>query len=97
MDIDTEIANAAANTEYSIEQLTKGQLRAEAAGDKALATSYLQRKVEAQRKALHVLNERVVNQRFVLRNLERLGRGLSTEELAAARELEGTAELVGAS
>lgn len=70
-------------------RLENESLKAEIAGDARLASYYLRRKVDAQRAALHLLNERVVNQRFVLRNIERLGRGLSPEELANARETEG--------
>jgi len=39
-----------------------------------------------QRDALDILNRRVVSQRFVLRTLGELGRGLTREEYLAARE-----------
>lgn len=50
------------------------------------ATFWLYRKVHAQRAALDKLNHRVVSQRFVLRTLEELGRGLSREEYISARD-----------
>lgn len=50
------------------------------------ATFWLYRKVNQQRKALDILNHRVVSQRFVLRTLEELGRGLSREEYISARD-----------
>lgn len=43
-------------------------------------------KVHRQADALDTLNRRVLNQRFVLRTLEELGRGLSRDEYLAARE-----------
>lgn len=46
----------------------------------------LTRKVARQRAALDTLNRRVVSQRFELRTLNELGRGLSREEYARARE-----------
>jgi hypothetical protein len=52
------------------------------------ATAWLQRKVWNQRKALDILNHRVVGQRFQLRTLNQLGRGLSAEEYKAARAAE---------
>ena len=50
------------------------------------ATFWLQRKVHAQRAALDRLNHKVVSQRFVLRTLEEMGRGLSREEYIEARD-----------
>ena len=94
MNEDTEIETARLTEALRIAQKTIGQLKAEAAGDTQAATSWLQRKVVAQAKALTRLNERVTNQRFTLRTLEQLGRGLSAGELAAAR---GGVELVGVS
>lgn len=47
---------------------------------------WVQRKVWLQRQALDVLNRRVVSQRFVLRTLNEMGRGLSVEEYRAARQ-----------
>ena len=47
---------------------------------------WVQRKVDSQRKALDILNHRVVSQRFVLRTLNEMGRGLSAEEYRAARQ-----------
>ena len=60
-------------------------LRAQLEGDLPQATRWLQRKVWRQASALDVLNRRVVTQRFVLRTLEELGRGLSVDEYRAAR------------
>jgi uncharacterized coiled-coil protein SlyX len=48
--------------------------------------SWLQSKVAAQAKALDELNHRVVNQRFQLRILNELGRGLTREEFVKARD-----------
>lgn len=48
--------------------------------------SWLQAKVAAQARALDVLHSRVVNQRFQLRTLNELGRGLTREEFLKARD-----------
>ncbi len=58
-------------------------LKAQLAGDLPRATRWLQRKVWRQAAALDRLNQRVVNQRFVLRRLDELGRSLSADELRA--------------
>jgi hypothetical protein len=50
--------------------------------------SWLQAKVAAQAKANDAMHSTVVRQRFVLRTLERLGRGLTAEEWKEARALE---------
>lgn len=63
-------------------------LRAQLEGDFPRATFWLQLKVWSQRRALDALNRRVVTQRFVLRTLEGLGRGLTREEYVAARDAE---------
>jgi|HubBroStandDraft_2_1064218.scaffolds.fasta_scaffold356971_1 hypothetical protein len=42
-------------------------------------------KIRRQRAALDLLNRRVVNQRFQLRTLNELGRGLSRDEFIAAK------------
>ena len=55
------------------------------ASDIPTACWWLQRKVDVQRKALDRLHTRVLNQRFVLRALEELGRGLTAAEVAEAR------------
>lgn len=68
-------------------------LRAQLEGDLPKATRFLQRKDWAQRRALARLNERVVAQRFVLRTLSELGRTLSPEEYAKAREAEQNEQL----
>lgn len=60
-------------------------LKAQLAGDLPKATRWLQQKVWRQAAALDRLNQRVVNQRFVLRTLDELGRSLSADELRAAR------------
>jgi uncharacterized coiled-coil protein SlyX len=60
--------------------------------------SWLQAKVAAQARALDALHTRVVNQRFQLRTLNELGRGLSKEEFLKARdaiENDQTRERVG--
>jgi hypothetical protein len=61
-------------------------LKAQLEGDLPGATRWLQRKVWRQAAALDVLNKRVVNQRFVLRTLDGLGRSLSADEFRAARD-----------
>lgn len=48
--------------------------------------SWLQAKVAAQAKALDALHSSVVRQRFVLRTLNELGRGLTSEEFLKARD-----------
>jgi hypothetical protein len=50
------------------------------------ATTWLQRKVWRQARALETLNQRVVAQRFVLRTIDELGRSLTPEEVKQARE-----------
>lgn len=60
--------------------------------------SWLQAKVAAQKAALDQLHTRVVNQRFQLRVLNELGRGLTREEFLKARdavENEQTAKRIG--
>ena len=60
-------------------------LREVVAGNIPEAMSWLQMKVDRQKKALDALNRKVVAQRFVLRTQEELGRGLSREEYLEAR------------
>lgn len=48
-------------------------------------TQWLQAKVQAQRVALDALNRRVLSQRFQLRTLNEMGRGLTREEFLAAK------------
>lgn len=48
--------------------------------------SWLQAKVAAQKAALDRLHSTVVRQRFQLRTLNELGRGLTTEEFLKARD-----------
>lgn len=50
-------------------------------------------KCARQRAALDALNRRVVSQRFELRTLNELGRGLSAEEYRKAREAEQNEQL----
>jgi hypothetical protein len=50
--------------------------------------SWLQAKVAAQAKALDILHDRVVRQRFQLRSIEALGRGLTREEFLRYRDAE---------
>lgn len=61
-------------------------------------TSWLQAKVAAQGAALDRLHSRVVNQRFQLRTLNEMGRGLTREEFVKARDAvdnEQTRERIG--
>lgn len=48
--------------------------------------SWLQAKVAAQAQALDRLHSRVVNQRFQLRVLNEMGRGLTRDEFITARD-----------
>jgi hypothetical protein len=60
--------------------------------------SWLQAKVAAQAKTLDVMHSRIVNQRFQLRVLNELGRGLTQEEFLKAKaevENEQTAKRIG--
>lgn len=54
--------------------------------------AWLQAKVAAQRAALDQLHSRVVNQRFQLRTLNELGRGLTREEFLQYRDAEPNAQ-----
>jgi hypothetical protein len=54
-------------------------------GDPELSLYFYQRKAIRQRDALDRLNRRVVSQRFQLRTLNELGRGLTKEEFLEAR------------
>lgn len=54
--------------------------------------SWLQAKVAAQKAALDQLHSRVVNQRFQLRVINELGRGLTREEFLKARDAEVNAQ-----
>lgn len=55
-----------------------------AAGDRDAVIMRMLYKIRRQREALHALNNRVVSQRFQLRTLNDLGRGLSAEEVRTA-------------
>lgn len=66
-------------------RLTIGELRARLDGDALNAQSWLQQKAHAQRKALRLLNRRIVNQRLMLRTINETGRGLTREEWATVR------------
>lgn len=60
--------------------------------------SWLQMKVSRQRAALDTLHNTIVRQRFQLRVINELGRGLSTEEFIKAKaevENEQTAKRIG--
>ena len=76
-------------------QADRTALEAQLAGDLPKATRWLQSKVVRQREALDVLNHRVVSQRFVLRTLNEMGRGLSVEEYRAARQAVANDQLRG--
>jgi hypothetical protein len=96
MNIDTEIEVERWRTRALAAEMTVISLRAQLGDDVPTAMSWLQRKTSAQATALSRLQERVVNQRFVLRNVNRLGRGLSDDELATARALESDTVTVAA-
>lgn len=60
--------------------------------------SWLQAKVANQAKALDILHSKIVRQRFQLRTLNDLGRGLTRDEFIEAKkkiENEQTAERIG--
>jgi hypothetical protein len=61
-------------------------MRAQLEGDMPKATAWLQTKVWRQRLALTGMNRTIASQRFVLRTLEALGRGLTREEYLTARK-----------
>ncbi|GAA1872205.1 hypothetical protein [Asanoa iriomotensis] len=66
-------------------------LKAQLAGELPQATRWLQQKVWRQAAALTLLNQRVVNQRLVLRTLDQLGRSLSPAEFQAATKSDAQA------
>ena len=55
-------------------------------GDLPSGVNKLAWKIERQRRALDVLNRRVLSQRFYLRIVDELGRGLTKEEYVEARD-----------
>jgi hypothetical protein len=61
-------------------------LRAQLEGNIPEATAWLQAKVWRQRAVLNRENRKLISQRFVLRTLEALGRGLTREEYLTARK-----------
>lgn len=61
-------------------------MRAQLEGDIPKATAWLQSKVWRQRAVLDRENRTIISQRFVLRTLEALGRGLTREEYLTARK-----------
>jgi hypothetical protein len=63
-------------------------LEAQLAGNIPEALSWMQMKMHRQRKALDRLTARVTRQRFVLRTIEGLGRGLTKDEFDKAKETE---------
>jgi hypothetical protein len=62
-------------------------------GDRDSAIERMLGKIRRQREALDILNRRVVSQRFQLRTLEGLGRGLTRDEYAEARAAEQNEQL----
>lgn len=64
----------------------KAAMRAQLEGDMPKATAWLQAKVWRQRAVLDRENRTIISQRFVLRTLEALGRGLTREEYLTARK-----------
>lgn len=64
----------------------KSALQAQLDGNIPSATFWLQHKVDRQAAALDALNRKVITQRFVLRETNRLGRGLTREEYLQARK-----------
>lgn len=69
-----------ANETISALRCEVGALKAEKVGDEQAWRYWYQAKAERQGKALKRLNQRVVNQRFVLSKVNQLGRGLTKEE-----------------
>lgn len=83
-EIEEKLAIAQAEIRELKAQLAIDEYRAE--GDTYKATQWLQAKARRQAHALERLNRRVLNQRFQLRLLNDLGRGLTREEWLAAKE-----------
>jgi hypothetical protein len=73
-------------------QAENGALRDQLEGKKD-SIWWVQRKVWQQRKALDALHTRVVSQRFQLRTLNQMGRGLTPGEYRAARDAEANVQL----
>lgn len=73
------------NEAYELRDEIKA-LKALIDGDIPAGVSRLMSKVDRQRAALDKLHTRVVNQRFHLRTLNELGRGLTKEEYEVARD-----------
>lgn len=84
---ESELTEALAAAKAQIAEL-KDQLRIDekiAAGDIPTAVYWLQTKAHRQAKALDRLNRRVLNQRFQLRLINDLNRGLTRDEWLAAK------------
>lgn len=62
-------------------------------GERDRALDRLLWKCQRQREALEALHTRVVNQRFQLRTLNEMGRGLSADEFREARERVGNEQV----
>jgi hypothetical protein len=70
-------------------QLEKRLDEALTSGEWLFVQGWLQQKVAHQKAVLDGLNRRIISQRFVLRTLDRLGRGLSLDEYREARDKVG--------
>ena len=68
-------------------------LKAQLEGHRDEALARLQAKVQRQRAANDLLQRRVVNQRFVLSTIEKLGRGLTRDEWNEHRGARPDAEM----
>jgi hypothetical protein len=88
---DAEKLRAAEEKNYELRE-ENSTLRAQLAGDPDAKWRWMW-KATRQRDALDILNRRVVSQRFVLRTLEKLGRGLTKEEYLEARAAIGNEQL----
>lgn len=82
---DIELAYAQATETIAALRAEVASLQAQVDGDIPNALRWLQMKTVRQRRALDRLNRRVVTQRFQLRTINEMGRGLSREEWLAAK------------
>jgi hypothetical protein len=91
----TELRRKVSGLHARVEELASDNhaLRAQLEGNIPSATAWLQMKVDRQRKVLDAGNRTVIGQRFVLRTLESLGRGLTRDEYLAARAAEPNGQL----
>ena len=95
IDETAELRRKVSDLHVRVEELSSDNaaLRAQLEGNIPSATAWLQAKVDRQRKVLDQRNRTAVGQRFVLRTLESLGRGLTRDEYLTARKAEPNTQL----